>query len=169
MTDPTGGPMWGPTASTASAGSSGGRVEVKRYRGGQRSAYAAFEADAPHMAEAGWFPTSQSYVPGSWGCGAWVIAFILLIFVIGIIVLAYMIVARPAGELVVTYEHRSPVAPPTSTPQPAEPSGTAEAPAAAQAPTDPYEQLRKLGELHDAGIATPEEFEATKAQILGRM
>lgn len=34
---------------------------------------------------------------------------------------------------------------------------------------DPFEQLRKLGELRDAGILTPEEFEAKKEQILNRM
>lgn len=32
---------------------------------------------------------------------------------------------------------------------------------------DSIEQLRKLGELHEAGILTDEEFEAKKKQILG--
>jgi hypothetical protein len=35
------------------------------------------------------------------------------------------------------------------------------------APTeDPFEKLRKLGELRDAGIISPEEFEAKKASIM---
>lgn len=34
---------------------------------------------------------------------------------------------------------------------------------------DPIEQLRKLGELRDAGVVTNEEFEAKKTQILDRM
>jgi hypothetical protein len=35
------------------------------------------------------------------------------------------------------------------------------------APTDdPFEKLRKLGELRDAGIISPEEFEAKKASII---
>lgn len=42
------------------------------------------------------------------------------------------------------------------------------APVAASTP-DPMEQLRKLGELRDAGILTPEEFETKKAAILARM
>lgn len=42
------------------------------------------------------------------------------------------------------------------------------APAPAAAP-DPIEQLRKLGELRDAGVLTDEEFEAKKAAILARM
>jgi hypothetical protein len=34
---------------------------------------------------------------------------------------------------------------------------------------DPIEQLRRLGELRDAGVVTPEEFEAKKAELLGRL
>lgn len=34
---------------------------------------------------------------------------------------------------------------------------------------DPIEQLRKLAELRDAGVLTPEEFEAKKAELLSRM
>ena len=39
---------------------------------------------------------------------------------------------------------------------------------AAPAP-DPMEQLRKLGQLRDAGIVTQEEFDAKKADILARI
>ena len=43
----------------------------------------------------------------------------------------------------------------------------ARAPAAPAAPqNDMVEQLRKLGELRDAGILTEEEFAAQKARIL---
>jgi hypothetical protein len=43
------------------------------------------------------------------------------------------------------------------------------APAApvAQAPPNPIEQLRKLGELHEQGVLTDEEFAAQKAKLLG--
>jgi hypothetical protein len=34
---------------------------------------------------------------------------------------------------------------------------------------DVFEQLHKLGALRDAGIVTPEEFEAKKAELLGRL
>jgi hypothetical protein len=47
--------------------------------------------------------------------------------------------------------------------QPAAPAAPA-----ATAP-DPYEQLRKLGDLLDAGILTQEEFEEKKASVLARM
>jgi hypothetical protein len=32
---------------------------------------------------------------------------------------------------------------------------------------DPYEHLKKLGELHAQGILTDEEFAAEKAKVLG--
>ncbi|MGB8020737.1 MAG: SHOCT domain-containing protein [Candidatus Nanopelagicales bacterium] len=53
-------------------------------------------------------------------------------------------------------------------------SHAAPAPAAPAAPVQPdgdavIEQIRKLGELRDAGILTPEEFEAKKAELLGRL
>lgn len=44
----------------------------------------------------------------------------------------------------------------------------ASAPQVASAP-DPMDQLRKLGELRDAGILTDDEFTAKKADILARM
>ncbi len=56
-------------------------------------------------------------------------------------------------------------------------SAHAAAPAAPPAPAEPaapsgdalIEQIRKLGELRDAGILTPEEFESKKADLLGRL
>jgi hypothetical protein len=42
-------------------------------------------------------------------------------------------------------------------------------PAASSAANDPLAQLKQLGELRDAGILTPEEFESKKAELLSRM
>jgi hypothetical protein len=36
-------------------------------------------------------------------------------------------------------------------------------------PQDPMDQLRKLGELRDAGVLTNEEFESKKTDILSRL
>lgn len=53
-------------------------------------------------------------------------------------------------------------------PEPAAYEPPAPAPAAPPAPaTDPYEELKKLGDLHAQGILTDEEFAAQKAKILG--
>lgn len=42
-------------------------------------------------------------------------------------------------------------------------------PVAHSAPVDPLEQLKKLGELRDAGVLSDEEFDTKKADILSRM
>jgi len=47
-------------------------------------------------------------------------------------------------------------------PQYAEPE-----PQYAEPAPDPYEQLKELGKLHEAGILTDEEFTAEKQKILG--
>lgn len=39
--------------------------------------------------------------------------------------------------------------------------------AAPAAPTAPIEQLKELGELHQSGVLTDEEFAAQKAKLLG--
>jgi Bacterial PH domain/Short C-terminal domain len=49
--------------------------------------------------------------------------------------------------------------------EPSAPAPVADAPGAQ---ADPLDQLKKLGELRDAGILTPEEFEAKKAALLER-
>jgi hypothetical protein len=41
------------------------------------------------------------------------------------------------------------------------------APQAAPAPASPIDQLRELGELHQSGVLTDEEFAAQKAKLLG--
>ncbi|MCU0263575.1 MAG: SHOCT domain-containing protein [Candidatus Nanopelagicales bacterium] len=54
-----------------------------------------------------------------------------------------------------------------SAPPAAAPATPAEAPATSGDAL--IEQIRKLGELRDAGILTPEEFESKKADLLGRL
>ena len=44
-----------------------------------------------------------------------------------------------------------------------------EAPQPQPASVDVFERLRRLGELRDAGVVTPVEFEAKKAELLARM
>jgi hypothetical protein len=65
-----------------------------------------------------------------------------------------------------------PMAVPAPMAAPMPPQGMAPAPGmvppAAPVP-DVYDQLRKLGELRDLGIVTPEEFEAKKRELLARI
>ena len=78
------------------------RVVVKTYTGSQNKAASLFQQDAAKMAEQGYFPTSQTWAPGRYGCGAFVLALILFIVLIGIIVFLYMLIVPPAGTLTVT-------------------------------------------------------------------
>lgn len=60
-------------------------------------------------------------------------------------------------------EQEAAQAPQQAAPAQAAPVQAASAPAAA----DPIQQLKELGELHQSGVLTDEEFAAQKARILG--
>lgn len=81
-------------------------VIVKTYKGSQEEATKLFQKDAGGMATKGYFPTSQSYAPGSYGCGAFLLALLLCFLIIGILALIYMLIVKPKGVLTVTYEFR---------------------------------------------------------------
>jgi Short C-terminal domain len=51
---------------------------------------------------------------------------------------------------------------------PVSPKAPPDAPTSA-APEDPFAQIERLGELRDTGLLSDEEFEAKKAEVLGRM
>jgi hypothetical protein len=82
------------------------RIIIKTYKGNQEQATAAFQADSAKMAAQGYYPTSQTWAPGSYGCGAFLLALLLCIIFIGILVFIYMLIVKPAGTLSVTYELR---------------------------------------------------------------
>lgn len=82
------------------------RIVSKTYTGSQERATSAFQTDAAKMAEKGYFPTSQTWAPGSYGCGAFLIALILCLVLIGILIFIYMLIVKPDGTLSVTYELR---------------------------------------------------------------
>lgn len=82
------------------------KVIVKTYSGKEDTAMGAFRADAPNMAKMGYYPTSQSYAQGSYGCGQFILALLLCFLLIGFIIFIYMLIVKPDGVLSVTYEHR---------------------------------------------------------------
>lgn len=130
------------------------RTITRQYRGSPGSATADFQQDAAVLEAQGYYPVSQIYSPGSYGCGAFLLALILFVILIGILIFIYMLIVKPAGTLVVAYEYR----PPTVAP-------TAPAPAAA----DPAAALASLVAMRDQGLITPEEYEAKKADLLARI
>lgn len=80
---------------------------VKTYCGDQQQATVAFQADAAKMAAKGYFPTAQSWAPGTYGGGAFLLALLLCLILVGILVFIYMLIVKPGGILSVTYELRS--------------------------------------------------------------
>jgi hypothetical protein len=84
-------------------------IILKTYKGiegNQEKAIAAFQADSVLMAAQEYYPTSQTWVPGSYSGGLFIVALLLCIFGIGIFVFIYMLIVKPAGTLSVTYELR---------------------------------------------------------------
>jgi len=90
---------WQPFASTFN-------IIAKTYRGRQEQATELFKKDSLTMATQGYSPTSQSYMPGSYGCGEFIIALLLCFILIGILIFIYMLIVKPNGTLSVTYEYR---------------------------------------------------------------
>lgn len=82
------------------------KVIVKTYKGKQEVATAAFQTDAAVMAAQGYVPVSQTWAPGSYGCGAFLFAALLIVVFVGILVFIYMLIVKPPGTLTVTYEYR---------------------------------------------------------------
>jgi hypothetical protein len=83
------------------------RILVKTYKGSEAAATKEFQEDAARMAAQGYFPTSQSYAPGTYGCASFIVALLLCLIFIGILIFIYMLLVKPAGILSVTYEYRA--------------------------------------------------------------
>jgi len=81
-------------------------VLTRTYAGKPNEVEVLRAADAEALEGRGYFPSSQSYIEGRWSRGAWVMAFLALTFLLGILILAYMIAVKPAGTLTVIYERR---------------------------------------------------------------
>lgn len=124
-------------------------VLVRTYKGRtQDVAVAKFRADAERLAKEGYRPSSQSWASGSYGCGAFLVALVLAVILVGILIFIYMLLVKPEGTLTVTYEGHA-------TRQPASAIGLAD-------------DLTKLADLRDRGVLTEEEFATRKKQMLER-
>lgn len=83
------------------------QIVVKTYTGSQTQTAQLFQTDSELMAAEGYFPISQSWAPGSYGCGTFLVALALCVLIVGILVFIYMLVVPPDGTLSVTYELRT--------------------------------------------------------------
>jgi hypothetical protein len=134
---------------------------VRVYRGNQQSDVTpSFRKDADILAGRGYTPTTQSWAEGQWGGGAFLVALLLCVVLIGFVVFLYLLVVKPEGTLTVTYARQevqpASVAPPT-------PSALAET---VPANATLAERLRQLGEARDAGLISNEEFDAKRSELL---
>ena len=82
-------------------------VIVKTYKGSQSTATAEFQKDAVVMAKMGYYPTTQNYAQGSYGCGAFILALVLCFVIIGVLIFIYMLIVKPDGTLSVSFELKS--------------------------------------------------------------
>jgi RNA polymerase subunit RPABC4/transcription elongation factor Spt4 len=80
------------------------KVIIKNYKGSQEKATRSFKNDSLKMSKKGYYPTSQNWNQGSWGCGSFILALLLCIIIIGVLVFIYMLIVKPDGTLSVTYE-----------------------------------------------------------------
>ena len=80
------------------------KVIIKTYKGSQESALGDFKYDSTKMETEGYFPTSQSWARGSYGCGSFIVALLLCLVIIGFLIFIYMLIVKPDGILSVTYE-----------------------------------------------------------------
>lgn len=77
---------------------------IRIYKGNQASATSQYQKDAAYMAAEGYYPSSQVWAPGTYGCGSFILAAILCFVIIGIIIFIYMLIVKPDGSLTVTYQ-----------------------------------------------------------------
>ena len=77
---------------------------VRSYTGDtQTQAALRYAEDAPALAAEGWIPVSQAWVEGEWPTSMYVVATILVLFIIGIFLLFAMAFFKPKRILLVTY------------------------------------------------------------------
>jgi hypothetical protein len=85
-----------------------GQIIIRTYYGRKRKACGDFKADAIKMAEASYFPATPDWLPGTYGGGIYSREVVTISLFIGIFVFVYILIAKPPGQLNVTYRHRNP-------------------------------------------------------------
>jgi len=94
------------TAAVEEAAAKAGMM-VRTYRATtEDAARLLYEAEAPSVVATGYDPVGQQWVSGDRGPGPYVLALILSLWLIGIPILVYLLVKKPEGSLLVTFEKR---------------------------------------------------------------
>ena len=80
---------------------------IRTYKGKQQQdAIVHFQSEAALFSALNYQVTAQSWAQGQWGCGAFLVAVLLFLILIGILVFIYMLLVKPDGTLTVTYTLR---------------------------------------------------------------
>ena len=80
------------------------KIIVRKYFGNEDTAHEQFIQESVKLAAHGYRPTSQSYAPGNWGCGCFLIALLCAFALVGILIFIFMLIVKPEGCLCVTFE-----------------------------------------------------------------
>ncbi len=82
-------------------------IFIRTYEGGRyEDLIEAFHSDAVLLLAQGYEPAGQHYVEGDWPLAMGLVATLLLLFVIGAFLWAYLLLRRPTARLTVTYVRR---------------------------------------------------------------
>ena len=82
-------------------------IVVRLYRASHREAFETFGREAPIFEDRGYGVDSVTWAPGEWDSATAILATLLILVGIGILMIAYMLVAKPPGTLVVIFGRAS--------------------------------------------------------------
>jgi|APLak6261664116_1056043.scaffolds.fasta_scaffold27096_2 uncharacterized membrane protein len=123
-------------------------IVVKTYRGTESEAISKFKKDAVLMSSMGYTPTNQVWVAGKYSGMSFFIALLLCFVLLGFLIFIYMLIVKPDGSLTVTYQRQVKNK-------------------SKETNSSVADEIKKLSELHQAGVLTLEEFQAQKQKLLG--
>ncbi len=64
-----------------------------------RSEQRAFQVDATNLSAAGFKPVAQQWAQGSWGAGAFIVALLLCLVIVGLFAFLYLLIVKLAAPV----------------------------------------------------------------------
>ena len=146
---------------------------LRSYRGNQQSdSLLEFQPDAARLAIHGFQPTSQSWAAGQWGGDAFAISIVVMVILLlfsiplfvlaGIVILLFLVTAKPAGTLTVIYAREFAIPGLTAA---GDTNSAGQLPSSAPRLAD---HLRELKAARDSGDLTDGEYAKKRAEVISR-
>ncbi len=79
---------------------------IKKYKGKELKTRELFNQDHEKMLKDGYHVVSERYIPGQYSTMNFIVAVLLCFLLVGIFIFLYMLIVKPDGMLVVTYEYK---------------------------------------------------------------